>query len=38
MKHELKRLGAMVSAVAVAFSLSMAASAASPAGAPPPDN
>ena len=36
MKHELKRLGAMVSAVAVAFSLSMAASAASPAGAPPP--
>lgn len=37
MKHELKRLGAMVLAAVMAFSLSMAASAASPAG-DPPDN
>ena len=37
MKHELKRLGAMVLAAAMAFSLSMAASAASP-PRPLPDN
>lgn len=38
MKHELKRLGAMVLAAAMAFSFSVAASAANPAGDPPSDN